>query len=229
MSACATSSSLAAMSSRVDATTARAALAVSAVVRRGNGTLRRVVQKRLRPGCCNLRLDDMGKRRPVDARPLSGALASSLALAAEGHPIGGSVRPSARCPIRRRDWIDNDAGEYSGVYLKSKSQSNKPLADVDFSFDYEGDTAGGAPRLSIPLNTGKDQYAFIDALNCGSTGTVSTSHANCRVFLNFGTESLDNWDDLADTHSDWRIASGKIPFVIADQAGTYELSDIVLR
>ena len=49
--------------------------------------------------------------------------------------------------------LANGADEYSGVYLKSKSQSNKPLADVDFSFDYEGDTAGGAPRLSIPLNT----------------------------------------------------------------------------
>jgi hypothetical protein len=122
----------------------------------------------------------------------------------------------------------NGPGEYSGVYLKSKSQSNKLVKDVDFSFTSTGEVAGGAPRFSIPVNTGAagTQYAFIDVANCGSTH-VSTNDGTCKVFV--GSESFDNWNDMANTHSDWRVASGKIPFVIADQPGTYELTDIALR
>jgi hypothetical protein len=124
--------------------------------------------------------------------------------------------------------LTNDEGQYSGVYLKSKSLSDKPLAAVDFSFKYSADStlAGGAPRFSIPLNTGS--YAFLDALNCGTPSVVSTELGNCPVFINTGG-SYANWDTLAAEHPELRIASGKIPFVIADQAGTYKLSDIVLR
>jgi hypothetical protein len=64
-------------------------------------------------------------------------------------------------------------------------------------------------------------------LNCDKPGVVSTSDLTCGVFV--GSESFDDWNDLADTHSDRRIASGKIPFVIADQPGEYILTDIVLR
>jgi hypothetical protein len=127
----------------------------------------------------------------------------------------------------------NEAGEFSGVYLKSRSQSGKPLAAVHVSFDYEGSTAGGAPRFSIPLDTGATEsvtpYAFVDALNCGSTGTVDTDASNCQVFLNFSNESFANWDAFAAAHPTWRIAPGSIPFIIADQPGTYEISNVDLR
>ena len=126
--------------------------------------------------------------------------------------------------------IDEARRAATRTALKSKSQSNKPVADVDFSFTSTGGVAGGAPRFSIPLNTGTGgtQYAFIDVLNCGrTTGVVSTNDAACKVFV--GSESFDNWNDMADKHSDWRIASGKIPFVIADVAGEYAVQNIVLR
>jgi hypothetical protein len=122
--------------------------------------------------------------------------------------------------------LTNGAGEYSGVYLKSKRLSDKPLAGLDFSFKYEGDTAGGAPRLSIPLSTGS--YAFLDALNCGSTGTVSTESQNCPVFINTGGQYA-NWDAMVQDNPTWRMGSGKVPFVISDQAGTYTVSEVVLR
>ena len=124
----------------------------------------------------------------------------------------------------------NDPGEYSSVYLKSKSQSNKLLADVDFSFTSTGGVAGGAPRFSIPLNTGTSEtpYAFIDVLNCGATaGVVSTNSPTCQVFV--GNEQFANWDALVAAHPTWRIASGKSPFVIADWEGTYAVENIVLR
>ena len=127
----------------------------------------------------------------------------------------------------------NGSGEFSGVFLRSRSLSAKRLRAVHISFRYSGDTAGGAPRFSIPLDTGQEEsvtpFAFVDALNCGDTGVVSTDADDCKVFLNFSNESFDNWDDLVATHPTWRIARGAIPFIIADQAGTYEISSIDLR
>jgi hypothetical protein len=125
----------------------------------------------------------------------------------------------------------NDAGEYSGVYLASRSQSGKPLNAVSFSFSYSGDVAGGAPRFSIPIDTdgngSVDGYAFLDALNCGNTGTVSTESSTCLVY--FGPDVYANWDAFAAANPDYRIAPGSIPFIIADQEGTYVISNIDLR
>jgi hypothetical protein len=128
--------------------------------------------------------------------------------------------------------LHNAAGEYSGVYLASRSLSAKRLRAVHISFHSSGDTAGGAPRFSIPLNTGQAEsvppYAFLDVNNCAS-GDVSTDNDACKVFLNFSSEWFDNWDDLVTTHPRWRVAAGKIPFIIADQPGTYVISNIDLR
>jgi hypothetical protein len=68
--------------------------------------------------------------------------------------------------------IVNGAGEYGGVYVNAKNQSNKPLNAVSFSFVSTGDVAGGAPRFSIPIDTGGGRgsvegYAFLDAAGCG--------------------------------------------------------------
>lgn len=127
----------------------------------------------------------------------------------------------------------NGSGEYSGIYLRSRGNASKWVRSVHMSFDYAGDTAGGAPRFSIPLDTNRDRvvdgYAFLDALNCGDTGTVSTDDPDCKVFLNFSSETFDNWADLAATHPKWRIPARSIPFVIADQPGTYVLRHVDLR
>jgi hypothetical protein len=128
--------------------------------------------------------------------------------------------------------IANDPGEYGGVYLKSRSLSSKPLRAVHISFRSTGDVGGGAPRFSIPLNTGHAEsvtpYAFIDVNNCGSNW-VSTENPDCKVFLNFSSEFFDNWADLVATHPKWRIAKAAIPFIIADVTGHYAVTDIDLR
>jgi hypothetical protein len=129
----------------------------------------------------------------------------------------------------------NDATEYSGVYLKAHNGARK-IGSVKFSFDYSGTIAGGAPRFSIPIDTNHDRtveaYAFLDANGCGATGTsgsgtVSTSDANCKVF--FQAETFDNWAAFVAAHPKYRIPPRAIPFVIADQPGTYEISNIDLR
>jgi PhoPQ-activated pathogenicity-related protein len=74
--------------------------------------------------------------------------------------------------------------------------------------------------VGIPIDTGGDPkdaqqvYAFLDAANCGSNGTVSTSEVSCPVFLNTGG-SYANWAAFATAHADYRIASA-LPFVISD-------------
>jgi hypothetical protein len=126
--------------------------------------------------------------------------------------------------------IDNGSGQYGGVYLASRGRSAKPIAAVHFSFDYSGSIAGGAPRFSIPLDTNRngrlDGYAFLDANNCGLTGTVSTDAPNCAVFLNFGGLSFSSWDAMVAAHPTWRLAPGKVPFIIADQPGHYVISNL---
>ena len=126
----------------------------------------------------------------------------------------------------------NGAGEYAGVYLRARG-SAKWVKSVHMSFRYSGSVAGGAPRFSIPLDTNRDNrvdgYAFVDALNCGNTGRVSTDDLDCKVFLNFSSEWFANWRALAAAHPRWRIPSRSIPFVIADQPGHYVVSNIDLR
>ena len=128
--------------------------------------------------------------------------------------------------------INNDSGEYGGVYLRSRSLSSKPLRAVHVSFRSTGDVGGGAPRFSIPLNTGRTEntppYAFLDVNGCG-TSFVSTDSPNCQVFINFNGESFANWDALVARHPSWRIKAGGIPFIIADAPGDYRVTDIDLR
>ena len=125
--------------------------------------------------------------------------------------------------------IANDAGEYGGVYVQSKSLNGKSLAKVDFEFtaSADSDVAGGAPRFSMPINNGTSvtSYAFIDVANCGSEW-VSTDNADCKVFL--GANSYANWDAFASENPTYKIADA-IPFIVADQAGSYTVKDIDLR
>lgn len=123
--------------------------------------------------------------------------------------------------------------EYGGVYLNSRANSGKVIGDVQFSFTSSGDVAGGAPRFSIPVNTDGVSnsvafYAFLDVNGCGGNPLVSTTSATCTVYA--GSETFDNWAAFAAAHPTYRIASGSIPFIIADGSlGTFRVSDIVLR
>jgi hypothetical protein len=132
--------------------------------------------------------------------------------------------------------VNTSSAQYGGVFINSHSQSGKPLNAVSLSFVSTGDVTGGAPRFSIPIDTGGsgavDGYAFLDAAGCGGasgqTTTVSTTSSTCRV--NFMGLDYTNWDAFAAAHPTYRIAPGAIPFIIADgSAGHYEVSSIDLR
>jgi hypothetical protein len=132
--------------------------------------------------------------------------------------------------------IVNDAGQYGGVYVNAKNHNGKPLSAVGYSFDSTGDVAGGAPRFSIPIDTDGiggtvEGYAFLDAAGCGGvsgeTTTVSTLSSTCAV--NFQSVDYASWSDFAATNPTYRTAQGAVPFIIADQAGSYTVSSIDLR
>ncbi len=134
-----------------------------------------------------------------------------------------------------------NATDSGGVYIQPKSQGGKRLSKVTFSFTSSGDVQGGAPRFSIPIDTGGsasiDGYAFIDAAGCGAavgdnpTGietVVSTEVLTCHV--NFDGHDYANWDAFAAANPTYRTTPGAIPFIIADgTAGTYVVTDIVLK
>ena len=134
-----------------------------------------------------------------------------------------------------------NATDSGGVYIQPKSQGGKRLSRVDFSFTSSGDVQGGAPRFSIPIDTGGsasiDGYAFIDAAGCGATvgdnptniaTVVSTEVSTCHV--NFDGTDYANWDAFAAANPSYRTTPGAIPFIIADgTAGTYVVTDIVLK
>ena len=175
-------------------------------------------------------------RRLSPAFALLVGLALAIALAGASTAAPKQLRSFGDGDVSingRAATLVNDPGEFSGVFLKHGSQGGKRVRAIHMSFRYSGDTAGGAPRFSIPLDTDRDGdrdgFAFVDALNCGDTGLVSTDDPDCKVFLNFSSESFDNWADLVTTHPTWRIPRRGIPFIIADQPGTYRITNIDLR
>jgi hypothetical protein len=129
--------------------------------------------------------------------------------------------------------ILNATGQYGGVFINSRSQSGKALSAISFSFVSTGDVSGGAPRFSIPIDTDgigstDNGYAFLDVLGCGYTkGTVSTTLSNCHV--NFNSVDYTNWDTFAALNPTYRLAPGFIPFIIADEPGSYAVNSIDLR
>ena len=126
------------------------------------------------------------------------------------------------------------SGDYSGVYYQTSSLSGKLLGDVtQLSFNYTGVPTAGSPRISLPIDvTGDgttDFYAFIGAFYCNDgAGLVDPIHdSTCTIFYTGGPVSGDpNWAAFVAAHPTWHV--GAIPFVIADDAGFWTVSNVHL-
>jgi hypothetical protein len=108
--------------------------------------------------------------------------------------------------------------------------SGKPLAAVDFGFDWAGDPSGGAPRFSLPIDEDGDgkteAYAFLDWASCGNAatgGTVSTQLATCAV--DYGATRYANWDAFAATNPTYTVAKAT-PFIISDWTSNVVVSNV---
>ena len=168
-------------------------------------------------------------------------LTAGVALGAKPEGAGTKLRcftgDGGSCTINEAAetvTLDTSPSGYAGVYLNNaNSLKNRNVSSTDFSFNYlcaDGSTttcvAGGSPRLSIPIDsTGDgvtDAYAFIDAANCGSTGTVGTG-AGCMVF--YGPTTYANWDAFAAANPTYTTGDA-VAFVIADQPFEGTISNV---
>jgi hypothetical protein len=185
-------------------------------------------------------------------RALIGLMAAALAVIGFGSPASAAAKLQTFADGGATVTVGADGDSATivltagtqdgGVYVNAKNQGNKLLGAVSFSFTSTGDVAGGAPRFSIPINTGGDSssvagYAFLDAANCGATvgpnttvsTTVSTDNPNCKVFFGTSISGYPNWAMFASQNPTYRIAAGAIPFIIADgTTGSYAVSSIQL-
>ena len=125
-------------------------------------------------------------------------------------------------------------GSYSGVYYRHSSLNGKLLGDVtQLSFNYTGVPTNGSPRISLPIDvTGDgttDFYAYISAFHCNDgLGLVDPIHdSTCTIFYDGGPISgYPNWDAFVAAHPTWHV--GEIPFVIADDVGSWTVSNVHL-
>jgi hypothetical protein len=127
--------------------------------------------------------------------------------------------------------VQGKDGAYSGVYYQTSSLNGQTLGQVtQLSFNYTGVATAGSPRISLPIDvTGDgttDLYAFIGAYYCNNgAGLVDAiNDSTCQIFV--GAESFANWAALVAAHPTWHV--GAIPFVIADDAGLWTVSNVHL-
>jgi hypothetical protein len=127
-------------------------------------------------------------------------------------------------------------GSYSGVYLQQTNLGGKTLSAVNqlaFSFT-SSDVSGGSPRVSLPIDTNSDgqwdDFAFMDAMGCNDgAGTVDIiNDPTCLISFAYATGSYENWAAFAAANPSYRIADDTPAFVIADQPGSYTISNVRL-
>jgi hypothetical protein len=166
------------------------------------------------------------------------------ALAKEPKPAKGSLicfaDGGATCVVDSTGQsarLDVPGGGSAGVYKNGTGVGGKPVGELTFSFDYLCDTAdpcvaGGSPRWSIPIDTGKGGpkglYAFVGANNCvgqagGSAGTVDN---NCGV--NFNNVDYPDWAAFVAAHPTYKVGKATT-FVIADQPFNGTISNYILH
>jgi hypothetical protein len=132
--------------------------------------------------------------------------------------------------------LDNTGGDpqgsYSGVYYATSSYSGKLVSSItQLSFDFTGNAAtAGSPRISLPIDTDNngttDFYAFISAFHCNIGGHVDIHNAGCLIFYTGGPVSGESWATFA-SHG-WWVATDGVPFVIADDAGIWTVTNVQL-
>lgn len=133
--------------------------------------------------------------------------------------------------------LDNDDGDtdpynnYSGVYLQNSNLDGKALADVNkLSFRYTGAATAGSPRFSVPVDTGSGTtafYAFVSGFYCNDGNGLVDALNDATCEIQAGSESFVNWAAMVAAHPGWRVGPN-LPFVIADDPGTWTVSDVQL-
>lgn len=131
----------------------------------------------------------------------------------------------------------NVSGDYSGVYISGSNLIGKTLSTVgQLAFNYTGTPTAGSPRISLPVDTNgdgiTDVYAFVGANLCNDgAGLVDAlNNPNCQIFITGGPVSgYTGWAAFVAAYPTATIGpDGAVPFVIADDAGLWTVSNVRL-
>lgn len=177
------------------------------------------------------------------SQPLFEAMPSAVRAIAcfsgstDGTTFGGTctLTPTGVATLDTRG--DHPSGAYSGVFARNGNLKGKLLADVaELGFRYGGDPGtGGAPRISLPLDTNTDGmtdvYAFIGAFHCNDGAGVvdAINDETCTIFVGNEITGHANWAAFATAHANSTVGpDGAPPFVIADETGRWTVSDVRL-
>jgi hypothetical protein len=126
-------------------------------------------------------------------------------------------------------------GDYSGVYLQNSNLDGKKLTTVNkLAFDYTGIPTNGSPRISLPLDTNgdgaTDVYAFISAFWCndGAGHLNALTDQTCMIFVGNQIAGYANWDAFVAAFPTATVGADALPFIIADDAGSWTVSNVQL-
>lgn len=124
--------------------------------------------------------------------------------------------------------------DYAGLYLQNTNLDGKLLANVNqLGFAYSGTPGAGAPRISLPVDTNgngsTELWLYVAAFYCndGAGAVDALADATCTLWLSDGT-SYANWAALVAAHPAWRVADDNLSFVIADEPGSWTVSNVRL-
>ena len=128
---------------------------------------------------------------------------------------------------------DKSTDQYSGVYLEKSNLPGKAIGRVkQLGFSYTGIATAGSPRISLPIDKNsdgvKDGYAFISAYYCndGAGNVDAVADPTCTIY--FGDEQYANLAAMVAAHPEYRVAPKSTPFVIADDPGSWTVSNVKL-
>jgi len=154
----------------------------------------------------------------------------------DGGPYGGTCSiANGSATLDNSD--GNVNGDYSGVYIQGSNLSGKMLSNVgQLSFNYTGTPTAGSPRISLPVDTNgdgvTDVYAFIGANLCNNGAGVvdAINNPSCTIFITGGPVSgYAGWSAFASAYPTATIGpDGALPFIIADDAGLWTVSNVRL-
>lgn len=138
--------------------------------------------------------------------------------------------------------LTNGAGEYSGVYMPSWAQGYSPeLTRIGaMSFDVHGTVNASSPRISLPLDVDADGdtdgWAYLSAFYCTGSGAATTgwftadfTSSSCLIYTSFGGAPYAGLDALAAAYPDARVAADNYVFVILDDPGTVQISNVEIK
>ena len=127
--------------------------------------------------------------------------------------------------------VSDPDGVYSGVYLQNSNLEGKTIGTVNqLGFSYMGTATAGSPRISLGIDTDGDgnwnEFAFISAFYCndGARNVDVINDPTCTIYS--GSDVYPNWAAMVAAHPDYRV--GYIPFIVADDPGTWTVFNVKL-